>query len=288
MSYICHVTLMRRIALFFFLLLKLTSAIAQGTEVNCPSCGALRDREGPNPRSYDNIITRFNAPAGYHTVVAKQGTFASYLQYLPLKPIYSRVKTYDGDFAFTDVYTAAVVNMNPGNKDLQRNAGAVIRLRAEYLFLQKRYNEIAFHLNDNFLCDYVHYAEGYRYKNGVWVLQGKKNYNHKNFLCYLELVFANSGLNSLMQDLKKAKGSDRVIAGDVFINDHSPAHCFIVMQVIENNLHQQQFLLAQGFSPAQEIQIVRCDGEEWFSLDKRSDILYGNLVDKRFLMRFEN
>jgi hypothetical protein len=219
--------------------------------------------------------------------VAKQGTFASYLQYLPLRPTYSRVKTYDGNFAFTDVYTAAIVNMDIGTKDLQQNAGAVIRLRAEYLYLQKRYNEIAFHLNNNFLCDYVHYAEGYRYKNDAWVLQGKKNYSHKNFLCYLELVFANSGLSSLMKDLKKVT-TDPVMAGDVFINDHSPAHCFIVMQVIENGKHQQRFLLAQGFTPAQEIQIVKCDDDEWFGLDKKSDILNGELVDKQFLMCFEN
>ena len=279
---------MRRIALVFFLLVNLMSALAQGTEFNCPSCGALKDRIGERPRSYDRVITRFNAPAGYHCIVAKQGTFASYLQNLPLKPVYSRVKTYEGNYAFTDVYTSAVIDMKIGNKDIQQSAGAVIRLRAEYLFLQKRYKEIAFHFKNNFLCDYVHYAEGYRYINGAWDLHAGKNYDHKNFLSYLDLVFAHSDVFSLIKDLKKVNSAGRVSAGDVFIKDHSPAHCFIVIQVIENNKHQQRFLLAQGFAPAQEIQIVQYDGNEWFRLDKQFDILYGNLVDKKFLMCFEN
>jgi len=59
------------------------------------------------------------------------------------------------------------------------------------------------------------------------------------------------------------------------------------MDVIENAQHHKKFLLAQSFMPAQNIQILQYDGDPWFSLGKRSDILYGELISKNYLKRFE-
>jgi hypothetical protein len=235
----------------------------------------------------DNGATRFKAPAGYRQVAVAPGSFGAYLQNLPLKPPGTQTKTYRGAVAATDVYTAAVVDISVGTEDLQQCADVVMRLRAEYLYGQKRYDEIAFHFESGFRCDYVHYADGYRYRNGKWALMAKKDYGYPAFMRYMNLVFSYAGTLSLQKELKAVQNPDDLKAGDVFIRGGSPGHCFIVMDVVENNQHKKQFLLAQSFMPAQNLQVLQYYSP-WFSLDKHSDILYGELIDKKYLKRFEN
>src|SRR5471030_2091632 len=77
----------------------------------------------------DNVLTRFKTPVGYTQQKVEPNSFAQWLQNLPLKPVGTQTKTYRGDIARTDVYTAAVVDMSVGNQDLQQCADAVMRLR---------------------------------------------------------------------------------------------------------------------------------------------------------------
>src|SRR5258708_4019836 len=229
----------------------------------------------------DDVTTRFHAPEGYHRVAVAPGTFAAYLQSLPLKPPGTQTKTYKGVVAATDVYTAAVVDISVGSEDLQQCADVVMRLRGEYLYHQKRYNEIAFRFESGFRCDYIHYADGYRYHNDHWVLKAKKDYGYPAFMRYMNLVFAYAGTLSLQKELKPVQNVDELEAGDVFIHGGSPGHCFIVMDVVENSRHQKQFLLAQSYMPAQNLQVLQYYSP-WFSMDKHSDILYGELIDKKY------
>ena len=235
----------------------------------------------------DTVLTRFKAPTGYQQVKAEAGTFAAYLQSLPLKPVGTPTKTYRGTVATTDVYTAAIVDISVGNEDLQQCADAVMRLRGEYLYHQKKYDAISFNFVSGFKCDYIHYANGYRYHNGRWVLTAKKDYSYPVFMHYMNLVFAYAGTLSLDRELHKVTNPDELEAGDIFIHGGSPGHCFIVMDVVENEQHKKQFLLAQSFMPAQNIQVLQY-GSPWFSMDKHSDILYGELIDKPYLKRFAN
>jgi hypothetical protein len=233
----------------------------------------------------DTVLTRFSCPAGYRQVNPSPGSFGAYLQSLPLMPAGTHTKTYKGDIATTDVFTAAVVDISVGHEDLQQCADAVMRLRGEYLYQQKRYNEIAFHFESGFKCDYVHYADGYRYSHDRWVLKAGKDYSYSTFMRYMNLVFAYAGTLSLDKELKKVTDPNTIEAGDVFIKGGSPGHCFIVMDVVENSQHKKLFLLAQSFMPAQNIQVLRYRSP-WFSMDLKSDIWYGDLIDKAYLNRF--
>jgi hypothetical protein len=233
----------------------------------------------------DTVTTRFTAPAGYQQVKAQPGSFGDWLQNLPLKPEGTQTRTYKGTIAATDVYTAAVVDMSVGDQDLQQCADAVMRLRAEYLYHLKKYDAIAFHFESGFRCDYVHYAEGYRYSNDRWVLKAKKDYSYPTFMKYMNLVFNYAGTLSLQKELKKVQNPDDLQTGDVFIRGGSPGHCFIVMDVVENRQHKKLFLLAQSFMPAQNIQVLQYRSP-WFSMDIPSDITYGELINKAYLKRF--
>jgi hypothetical protein len=238
------------------------------------------------PTLTDSIQSRFKTPAGYHRQTADAGSFANWLPNLPLKPVGTKTKTYNGAVAHTDAYTAAVIDMSVGTQDLQQCADAVMRLRAEYLYQQKNFKAISFNFVSGFKCDYAHYADGYRYKNNKWVRTAQKDYGYKNFLRYMDLVFSYASTLSLEKELKAVQNANDVKVGDVFIRGGSPGHCFIVLDVVENQAHKKQFLLAQSFMPAQNLQVIK-DDSPWFSLDRTANIYYGELVNAKYLRRFE-
>jgi hypothetical protein len=238
--------------------------------------------------SPDNVLTRFKTPAGYTQQKNGPTSFAAWLQNLPLKPVGTHTKTYKGEIALTDVETAAVVDISVGNQDLQQCADVVMRLRGEYLYYEKNYNAISFKFVSGFKCDYIHYANGYRYHNDHWVLKAKKDYSYPTFMRYMELVFMYAGTLSLEKELHPVTNPNELKAGDVFIHGGSPGHCFIVMDVVENAVHQKQFLLAHSFMPAQNLQVLQnAPDYYWFTMDKIPSIWYGDLIKPAYLRKFD-
>lgn len=238
------------------------------------------------PVKTDNVVTRFKTPAGYRQSAAAPGSFGAWLQALPLKPYGSQCLTYQGKVARTEAYTAGIVDISVGKYDLQQCADAVMRLRGEYLYSQKKYKDISFNFTSGFRCDFVHYADGYRYSKDRWVLKAKKDYSYPNFLNYMTLVFSYAGTLSLQKELKTVQNPNNVKTGDVFIKGGSPGHCFMVMNVVENAAHHKKFLLAQSYMPAQSIQLLQYQENPWFSLDEPAYILYGELVSPTYLKQF--
>ncbi|WP_345954946.1 DUF4846 domain-containing protein [Mucilaginibacter sp. PAMB04168] len=235
----------------------------------------------------DTVVSRFKIPASYQQITVQPGSFAQWLQNRTLKPAGTPTRTYTGTIARTNPYTAAVLNMSIGNQDLQQCADAVMRLRAEYLYSKKDYKAISFNFTSGFKCDFIHFAEGYRYQqSGVWKKQAAKDYSYASFLRYMNLVFSYAGTLSLDKELHQVTNANDLNIGDVFIKGGSPGHCFIVMNVVINKVnHQKRFLLAQSFMPAQNIQILQ-NGSPWFSLDEPAQIPYGELVSAAYLKRF--
>lgn len=235
----------------------------------------------------DDVAKRFPIPVGYHQVTSQSDGFGQWLNKLPLKHPGAHTHIYNGAIARTDAYTAAVVDLSVGKQDLQQCADAVMRLRAEYLYSQKQYSKITFNFTSGFRCDYVHYADGYRYVNNKWVLKSGKDYSYSTFLKYMNLVFSYAGTLSLEKELVKTN-ADQLQTGDVFIHGGSPGHCFIVLNVCEDDHRHKKFLLAQSFMPAQEIQIVQADGNPWFNVTTPANIPYGELISSNYLRRFKN
>ncbi|AMR31483.1 hypothetical protein A0256_08615 [Mucilaginibacter sp. PAMC 26640] len=233
----------------------------------------------------DTVSARFKAPSGYQRERVAPGSFGAFLRSLPLKPTGTPTRTYTGAIARTNPYTAGVVDMSIGTQDLQQCADAVMRLRGEYLFAKHDYNAISFNFTSGFKCDFVHYADGYRYSNNKWVRKAKNDYSYASFKRYMSLVFSYAGTLSLEKELKPLTNSSDLKTGDVFIHGGSPGHCFIILDVAENASHQKRFLLAQSFMPAQNIQVLQ-NGSPWFSLTEAAEIPYGELVTANYLKRF--
>ncbi len=216
------------------------------------------------------VSERFDVPRGFKRLTPDEESFAYYLQKLPLKPDGSKVKYYDGREKQRDVYLA-VVDLSLPDRDLQQCADAVMRLRAEYLYSMKRFDEIQFNFVSGFRAEFSKWAAG----NGIsvngsivsWNTNRNNDSSYESFQNYLSVVYAYASTLSLEKELIGKPISDLAI-GDVFIQGGSPGHCVIVVDMAVNeNTGEKIFMLAQSYMPAQDIQILKgeYEGSPWFS-----------------------
>lgn len=217
------------------------------------------------------LQTRFKPPKGFQRKLVEENSFATYLRSLPLKPSGTKVKYYNGDIKYDNVYDA-VVDMEISNLDLQQCADAVMRLRGEYLFSIKAYDQISFTLTNGFKMDYSEWTKGNRLiVNGNktnWLKTKEPSNTYKDFREYMEVVFTYAGTLSLSKSLDSKNIKDIAI-GDVFILGGSPGHAVIVVDIAENETGDKVFLLAQSYMPAQETQILKNNNDKklspWYS-----------------------
>lgn len=219
-----------------------------------------------------HLETRILCPPGFTRLEADSNSFSFFLRNLPLKPHGSPVLLFSGEEKMWQHVHCAVIDMEIGNKDLQQCADACIRLRAEYLWQQKRYDEIHFNLTNGFRMDYSKWREGYRLSvsgnNTSWVKKTGANQSYESFRDYLTTVFMYAGTLSVEKEIKK-RDILKIEPGDVFVVGGSPGHAAMVVDVAENDEGERIFMLAQGYMPAQEIHVIKNPNDEnispWFS-----------------------
>ncbi len=207
------------------------------------------------------LETRILPPAKFYRTTEKENSYSEYLRHLPLKPHGSEVMLYDGSTKPNYNIYDAVIDMKIGNKDLHQCADAVMRLRAEYLWNQKRYEDIHFNFTNGFRVDYSKWMEGNRMvvkgNKTYWVDKSTPSNTYQDFWKYMELIFNYAGTLSLSKELVPVEIEDLKI-GDVFIWGGSPGHAILVIDIAENsNTKEKIFLLAQSYMPAQETQILQ-------------------------------
>jgi hypothetical protein len=195
---------------------------------------------------------------GFTRIISPKHSFAEYLQNLKLKKD-KTVYAYDGSVIMNkdNGYQYAVIDMDVGNRDLQQCADAIMRLRAEYLYSLKKYNQIHFNFSDGKARYYTNYS--------------KSDYSYKKFRKYMNYIFAYANTATLKRELHKVKVEDMQI-GDVFIQQGSPyGHAVIVVDMAENpNTGEKIFMVAQSFMPAQSIHILKNTNKNdspWYPLN---------------------
>lgn len=190
------------------------------------------------------IASRFPPPEGYQRNKYADGSFPHYLRNLPLKPHGSKVQYYNGAVKDKPGVYVAVVDMPIGTRDLHQCADAVMRLYAEYLYSQKRYNEICF----NFLSD----GKPRCYNDHV---AGNRSY--EAFWKYLEYVFAYANTTSLYNQMEPVTHIRDLKPGDAFIEKKSPyGHAVLIADMAVDEDGNALYLLVQSYMPAQEIQVL--------------------------------
>lgn len=215
----------------FFLLFSLTS-------FNCSNHNHRNTPDVPVNNSDYTKIAQILLPDGFTRISADSTTFGYFLRNLPLKKD-NTVYKYNGEPKANQDAQFAVIDISVGNKDLQQCADAVMRLRAEYLFGQKRYAEIIFWDNENRKYAFA------------------PPYTHENLLRYLQTVFGMCGSASLAQQLKKKEETRKINPGDVLIRGGFPGHAVIVTDVAENENGERIYQIAQSYMPAQNVHVLK-------------------------------
>jgi Domain of unknown function (4846) len=206
-------------------------------------------RFGKNPYKQ---IQSIPLPLGFERIKADPDSFAAYLKNVGLKE-QTTVYLYNGEKKNNQTSQYAILNISIGNKDLQQCADAVMRIRAEYLFKQKQFENIIFKDNNNTVYTF------------------KSPYTRAYFDKYLNRVFGMCGSASLSKQLNPVKNIADIKPGDVFIRGGFPGHAVIVMDVAVNDAGKKIYLLAQSYMPAQDIHVLKNPGNQnlspWYEVN---------------------
>ena len=191
-------------------------------------------------------INSISLPPGYKRIELDSGSFGYWLRHLPLKTENNEVRQYDGELKYDQNLHFAVLKFDVGTRDLQQCADAVMRLRGEYLYAKKDYNDLHF----NFVSDgkpryFKQYAKG--------------NYSYKKFRNYMDYIFSYANTASLKKELTPVENPEKNIKpGDVFIQSGQPyGHAVTVVDVAKNDAGNIIFMVCQSYMPAEEINIVK-------------------------------
>lgn len=223
----------------------------------------------------NTIKKRFNVPSGFTRIKTKPNSFENYLQNFKLKAHNSKVHLYNGQLKGRQDVHAAILDIDVGKRDLQQCADATMRLRAEFLYKQKRYNDIHFKFTNGFNVAYSKWRNGYRIKvNGnkvSWYKTNKGSKSYQAFKKYMQLIFIYAGTLSLNKEMRSVDLENMQI-GDVFIQGGSPGHAIIIVDMAKNTENGKIFMLAQSYMPAQDIHILKnlnnLSISPWYTTDK--------------------
>ena len=232
------------------------------------------------PFDPNSLYHRFPVPEGYKRLTVNAGSFGDYLRALPLKPEGSKIGVFNGTELGGETIHAAVIDLPIGDKDLHQCADAVIRLRAEYFWSQKKYKEIHFNFTNGMRIDYDKWRKGYRIKvndsqtKTSWQLTAQPDDSYESFWEYMEQIFLYAGTASLEKELRTRRYSDMHI-GDVLIIGGFPGHAVIIVDMAKHvETGEKIYMVAQSFMPAQELHVITSTEafSPWYRLDKRPNL----------------
>ena len=239
----------------------------------------------------NSILERFIVPEGYERIAAEENSFAEYLRNYPLKEYGSPVLLYNGNEKRNTVHVS-VFDFPLLKTDLIQCADAVIKLRAEFLYKNKKYSEIKFHITNGMQVSFDRYINGERIivsgNNVIWKEGYKKGTSRDIFDEYLKLIYCYAGTYSLSKE-SKTKSIENIFPGDFFIYGGSPGHVVLVLDVAVNKKTEQKImLLGQSYMPSQEFNILKSyeNINPWYFIEDKILETPEWTFDKGCLMEF--
>lgn len=227
------------------------------------------------------LVNRIAVPKGFKRVEVKAGSFGDWLRFLPLKPGNPDVHLYNGDLKRYQAGHAAVVDIDVGTTDIQQCADAVMRMRAEYLYSTKDYENLHFNFTSGHTIGFKKWSEGNRTvikgNTVTWAKNAAKDDSYKTFKGYCNTIFNYAGTSSLSKELKKVADVKNIQIGDVFILGGFPGHAVLVIDVCQNETTGEKlFMIQQSYMPAQEIHVLKnlnkADISPWYSTVFEGDL----------------
>lgn len=228
--------------------------------------------------SKSSIRTRFTPPKGYVWEKDVPGSFSEFMSNFPLHPRGFPVRDFNAVPIEKQTNHIAVLNIDVGDKDLQQCADAWMRLYAEYLWRNERFEEIGFEFTSGQFFSWNDYKNGMRTREvrkkvSFYKTKGVDD-SYESFRTYLNLIFRYAGTISLNKESYSLTDNSQIQAGDFIIKPGSPGHSVIVVGSAKNSAGKRLFLLAESFMPAQDIHILVNRQypkiSPWYELDIKS------------------
>ena len=247
-------------------------------------------------RNKNTIRERFSAPKNYEWVKSSPNSYGHFLENFPLKKYGSPIVKFNNEKIANQNLHEAVFDIDVGDTDLQQCADAIIRLRAEYLYKEKKLDQIAFHFTSGDLFSWNDYKKGIRPivsgNNVSFQRIEKENDSRESFRNYLNKIFTYAGTISQFKEATTITKTSDLKTGDFVITAGSPGHVVFIAGVSENKKGDKLFLLAEGFTPAQSISVMNNPHEPeispWYKLKtedteiKTSRYIFSPVVFKRY------
>lgn len=197
---------------------------------------------------------------GFTRVEAAEGSYAAYLRAIPLKEKGAKLHLYSDVVAKNQFLAAAIVDQPLLNK-YEQCADVAIRLWAEYLWQNGRYDEMCFtDVRDSMLCYHCDTVPA--------------DSLHACFEAFLTEVYKWCNTASLFQETAPRQFID-VQAGDILVHPAEPGeaygHAIVVVDVAKDSKGRVAILCLEGNTPAREKHIVRNKWlwrDPWFVIDK--------------------
>jgi hypothetical protein len=233
------------------------------TVISCTSTG-----NSPQIRSGEEIrgnlaedMKGIPLPGGFTYVTDRDSLYANWLLNLKLKKN-KTVYLYDGSPKSNQEVQYGVLDIDIGKKDLVQCADAAMKLRADFLFENHRYDEIKFLATSGDEICFSKWLNGSRWKQqGAKLVSYNINKDIRNiqqeYNSFMEFVFSYCGTYSLSRQLNVVNNINSIQAGDIFIQGGFPGHAVTIMAVAKDNTGKKIFLLSQGYMPAQDIHILK-------------------------------
>ena len=252
----------------------------------------------PLNKSGKTISERIPAPEGFKWMEEKEDSFGYFLKNLPLKEDGAEVLDYQNQPIYNQSGHAAIIDLEIGTKDLQQCADAVIRLRSDYLWKHKRFDEIGFHFTSGHFFKWNDYKNGIRAQvtpNNQVNFVESANYDDslENYRKYLELIFMYAGTISQNKETQQITKDKEIETGNIIITPGSPGHVVIIVGRAENKKGEKVYLLAQGYTPAQSIHVLNNQENPelnpWysFSTDDQSIQTSGYFFDQSTIRKYK-
>ena len=232
------------------------------------------------PGNFPNEIWGISLPQGFNYVDEVDSTYSKWLLSLKIKKS-TAVYLYDGSLKDNQHAQYCVLDIDIGKKDLIQCADAAMKLRADFLFENDRYNEIKFTATSGDEIAFERWLNGVRWKeqgNQLVSYKINKEVNDikKEYKLFMELAFSYCGTYSLSKQLKTINDISSIQPGDIFVQGGFPGHAVTVMAVAKDGTGKKIFLLSQGYMPAQDIHILKNyndpDLSPWYELSETSPL----------------
>ncbi|GEM_PF-6657906 len=203
------------------------------------------------------LSTLYPAPPATSILEAEEGSFGDWLAGLPVDTTHRVLHYYTGDVALQQNGHAGIIDI-PVKNNVQDSRKLIMRIYAEYLYQQGRYDELQFSnakgeiINPKIWFSGKHPGEPFRFP-------------YSDFRKYLNETLAAAGWKSWMKQLKRISRFEARAGDIVYQKSGGGSHAMLIAAAAIGRNGQRYHLYIEGATPPAEMHVVANNEQEVLS-----------------------